>query len=227
MSIQGKQHEKKQSNSDEKLNMYDYNFYMNIGPFPLLLLQNISLKDQPKELQTFLQVHSFHVLVRGKDHYLWYGLWTRSLTLRSSPKRHFVWIMSSRRRWAKRSSEPIHVFVTRPEHVFVPDQVHYRETVLQSTQYEKVASMSTCGGWSRQCLLILSIQTVVRHIGVLEFFYVQAALPCLPGLFLRIVLRLFVSFSLANVLWYFFIPHLYLSLDNKIVTVTASVFNKM
>ena len=56
MSIQGKQHEKKQSNFDEKLNMYDYNFYMNIGPFTLLLLQNISLKDQPKELQTFLQV---------------------------------------------------------------------------------------------------------------------------------------------------------------------------
>lgn len=37
----------------------------------------------------------------------------------------------------------------------------------------------------------------------------------------------FVSFSLANALWYFFISHLYLSLDNKIVTVTASVFNKM
>lgn len=25
------------SNFDEKLNMYDYNFYMNIGPFSLLL----------------------------------------------------------------------------------------------------------------------------------------------------------------------------------------------
>lgn len=61
MSIQGKQHEKKQSNFDEKLNMYDYNFYMNIGPFPLLLLQNISLKDQPKELQTFLQVHFMYL----------------------------------------------------------------------------------------------------------------------------------------------------------------------
>lgn len=164
---------------------------MNIG-LPITFTEHFA--QRPAKRIADISSSPFHVLVRGKDHYLWYGLWTRSLTLRSSPKRHFVWIMSSRRRWAKRSSEPIHVFVTRPEHVFVPDQVHCRETVLQSTQSDRVERMSRSGRWSRQCLLILWIQTVVRHIAVLELFYVQAALPCLPGLFLRIVLRLFCFF---------------------------------
>ena len=67
MGIQGKQHEKKQSNFDEKLNMNDYNFYMNIG-LPITFTEHFS--QRPAKRIADISSSPFHVLVRGKDHYL-------------------------------------------------------------------------------------------------------------------------------------------------------------